>query len=459
MFRWVRWRHLMSLRGQVFIEAPWAGGAVLFVCVVIAMLLANLPVTKVYYHHLLETDLSLLVHSPDGVINWLFPRGMTVEKFVNDGLMVVFFFAVGLEIKREVVCGQLSTFRRAILPVLAAAGGMLAPALIFLGFNHGTAAANGWGIPTATDIAFAIGVLSMLGDRVPASLKIFLTALAVADDLGAVLVIALFYGGHVQIVCLLLALVVMLGVYLMNRMGEKRMFAYLIPAVVVWGLFYYSGIHSTISGVAMALLIPMEPRYSREYFAHKMRWLNSRVLRAATHEDFPNEEQRFYLRRIHDLSSNSVGMSYRLEHALAPYVAFLVMPIFALANAGVEISSVEYLDIFHRSAEAGSVGMGVFFGLLVGKPLGIFLASWGAVRAGLAELPEGTSWRMLLAVACLGGIGFTMSLFVDSLAFDDPSLVDRGKISILMGSVAAAVVGSLLIVLFSKGEKSLQKTN
>ena len=459
MFRWVRWRHLMSLRGQVFIEAPWAGGAVLFVCVVIAMLLANLPVTKVYYHHLLETDLSLLVHTPDGVINWLFPRGMTVEKFVNDGLMVVFFFAVGLEIKREVVCGQLSTFRRAILPVLAAAGGMLAPALIFLGFNHGTAAANGWGIPTATDIAFAIGVLSMLGDRVPASLKIFLTALAVADDLGAVLVIALFYGGHVQIVCLLLALVVMLGVYLMNRMGEKRMFAYLIPAVVVWGLFYYSGIHSTISGVAMALLIPMEPRYSREYFAHKMRWLNSRVLRAATHEDFPNEEQRFYLRRIHDLSSNSVGMSYRLEHALAPYVAFLVMPIFALANAGVEISSVEYLDIFHRSAEAGSVGMGVFFGLLVGKPLGIFLASWGAVRAGLAELPEGTSWRMLLAVACLGGIGFTMSLFVDSLAFDDPSLVDRGKISILMGSVAAAVVGSLLIVLFSKGEKSIQKTN
>ena len=202
MFRWVRRRHLMGLRGQVILEAPWAGGAVLFVCVVIAMLLANLPATKLYYHHLLQTDLSLLVRSPDGVIDWLFPRGMTVEKFVNDGLMVVFFFAVGLEIKREVVCGQLSTFRRAILPVLAAAGGMLAPALIFLAFNHGTAAANGWGIPTATDIAFAVGVLSMLGDRVPASLKIFLTALAVADDLGAVLVIALFYGGHVQIVCL-----------------------------------------------------------------------------------------------------------------------------------------------------------------------------------------------------------------------------------------------------------------
>ena len=400
MYRWVRQRHMMGLRGRNFLEAPWAGGVVLLVCVIAAMLLANLPATKLYYHHLLETDLSLMVHSPDGVIDWIFPRGMTVEKFINDGLMVIFFFA-------------------------------------------------GWGIPTATDIAFAIGILSMLGDRVPVSLKIFLTALAVADDLGAILVIALFYGGKVQITCLLVALVIMLGVYFMKQMGEKRMFSYLVPAFVVWGLFYYSGVHSTISGVAMALLIPMEPRYSKEYFAHKMRWLNALMLRAASHEDFPNEEQRFYLRRMHDLSSNSVGMSYRLEHGLAPYVTFLIMPVFALANAGVEITSLEYLNIFHYSPEIGSIGMGVFFGLVLGKPLGIFLASWGAVRTGLAELPEGATWRMLLAVACLGGIGFTMSLFVDSLAFTDPDLVDRGKIAILMGSLAAAVVGCLLILIFS----------
>ena len=425
MYRWVRQRHMMGLRGRNFLEAPWAGGVVLLVCVIAAMLLANLPATKLYYHHLLETDLSLMVRSPDGVIDWIFPRGMTVEKFINDGLMVIFFFAVGLEIKREIVCGQLSSARRAILPVLAAAGGMLVPAIFFTAFNHGTMAANGWGIPTATDIAFAIGILSMLGNRVPVSLKIFLTALAIADDLGAILVIALFYGGKVQIGCLLVALVIMLGVYFMKQMGEKRMFSYLVPAFVVWGLFYYSGVHSTISGVAMALLIPMEPRYSKEYFAHKMRWLNALMLRAASHEDFPNEEQRFYLRRMHDLSANSVGMSYRLEHGLAPYVTFLIMPVFALANAGVD------------------------FGLVLGKPLGIFLASWGAVKTGLAELPEGATWRMLLAVACLGGIGFTMSLFVDSLAFTDPDLVDRGKIAILMGSLAAAVVGCLLILAFS----------
>lgn len=451
MYRWVRQRHMMGIRGRSFLEAPWAGGMVLLVCVIIAMLLANLPATKIYYYHLLETDLSLMVHSPDGVIDWIFPRGMTVETFINDGLMVIFFFAVGLEIKREIVCGQLSSTRRAILPVLAAAGGMLVPAIVFTVFNHGTMAANGWGIPTATDIAFAIGILSMLGNRVPVSLKIFLTALAIADDLGAILVIALFYGGKVQIDCLLVALVIMLGVYFMKQMGEKRMISYLVPAFLVWGLFYYSGVHSTISGVAMALLIPMEPRYSKEYFVHKMRWLKERLIGVESlGGDFPNEEHRFYLRQMRRLSSDSVGMSYRLEHGLAPYVTFLIMPIFALANAGVEISSLEYLNIFHYSPEIGSIGMGVFFGLVVGKPLGIFLASWGAVKSGLAELPEGSTWRMLLGVACLGGIGFTMSLFVDSLAYTDPDLVDRGKIAILMGSMAAAVVGCLLILVFSK---------
>lgn len=453
MYRWVRNRHMIGLKGRNFLEAPWAGGVILLVCVIIAMLLANLPATKIYYHHLLETDLSLIIHSPDGVIDWMFPREMTVEKFVNDGLMVIFFFAIGLEIKREIVCGQLSSMRKAILPVLAAAGGMLAPAIIFTLFNHGTAAANGWGIPTATDIAFAIGILSMLGNRVPVSLKIFLTALAVADDLGAILVIALFYGGKVQIECLLIALVIMLGVYFMKQMGEKRVFSYVLPAIVVWGLFYYSGVHSTISGVAMALLIPMEPRYSKEYYVHKMRWLKTLMLKANTEEPFPNELQRFYLRRMHDLTANSVGMSYRLEHALSPYVTFLIMPIFALANAGVEIGSLEYLNIFHYSPEIGSVGMGVFFGLLIGKPLGIFLASWGAVRSGLAEMPQGATWPMLLAVACLGGIGFTMSLFVDSLAYTDVDLIDRGKIAILMGSTAAAILGSVLILLLSRNRQ------
>lgn len=452
MYSWVRLRHVGGLRVRGLLEAPWAGGMMLLVCVVLAMLLANLPATSLYYHQFLHTDLSLTVHSPQGVIDWVFPRGMTVEKFINDGLMVIFFFSVGLEIKREIVCGQLSSMRRAILPVVAAAGGMLVPALVFTFFNHGTPAANGWGIPTATDIAFAIGILSMLGDRVPVSLKIFLTALAIADDLGAIVVIALFYGGKIQFVCLLLALLVMCGVWFLNRMGEKRMALYLVPAFVVWGLFYYSGIHSTLSGVAMALVIPMRPRYSKEYFVHKMNWIREllRKVEWMPGEEFPNEGQRYCLRQIKRLSTDSVAMSDRLEEALNPYVTFIIMPIFALANAGVVITSSEYFNIFQTSPATGAVGMGVFFGLLVGKPLGIFFASWIAVKSRLAVMPEGATWRMLFAVACLGGIGFTMSLFVDSLAYTEPGLIDRGKIAILMGSTAAAVLGSVLIFLFAK---------
>ncbi len=448
-YGWVRRRHQLGLRGRRFMEAPWAGGVVLLVCVGIAMLLANLPLTAEYYHHLLQTDLSLAVHSPDGVIDWVYPRGMTVEKLINDGLMVIFFFSVGLEIKREIISGQLSTLRKAILPVLGAAGGMAAPALIYLLFNHGGVAANGWGIPTATDIAFAIGILSMLGRRVPVSLKVFLTALAIADDLGAILVIAFFYGEKVRLGFLLLAVAIMLFVYWMKRLGETRLMYYLVPAVIVWSLFYYSGVHSTISGVAMAMLIPDRPRYGRAYFVRKMRSLRTVLLMSeASGDEFPNSEQRYYMRQMRHVAANSVGLSHRLEHALSPYVTFLIMPIFALANAGVPVS-VEYLDIFAASPDAGAVGLGVFFGLLVGKPLGIFLASWGAVKSGLATMPEGASWRMLLAVACLGGIGFTMSLFVDSLAFTNLELVDRGKIAILMGSTAAAILGSLLILLFS----------
>ena len=448
-YGWVRRRHQLGLRGRRFMEAPWAGGVVLLVCVGIAMLLANLPLTAEYYHHLLQTDLSLAVHSPDGVIDWTYPRGMTVEKLINDGLLVIFFFSVGLEIKREIISGQLSTLRKAILPVLGAAGGMAAPALIYLLFNHGGVAANGWGIPTATDIAFAIGILSMLGRRVPVSLKVFLTALAIADDLGAILVIAFFYGEKVRLGFLLLAVAIMLFVYWMKRLGETRLMYYLVPAVIVWSLFYYSGVHSTISGVAMAMLIPDRPRYGRAYFVRKMRSLRTVLFMSeASGDEFPNSEQRYYMRQMRHVAANSVGLSHRLEHALSPYVTFLIMPIFALANAGVPVS-VEYLDIFAASPDAGAVGLGVFFGLLVGKPLGIFLASWGAVKSGLATMPEGASWRMLLAVACLGGIGFTMSLFVDSLAFTNLELVDRGKIAILMGSTAAAILGSLLILLFS----------
>ena len=451
-FGFVKRRHILSQQGASFLQAPWAGGIVLIVCVIIAMLLANLPATSEIYHHLLHMELGLYV---DGE---LFPRGMNIEKIVNDGLMFVFFFTVGLEIRREISDGELSTPKKAILPVVAAMGGMIVPALIYAAFNAGTDVANGWGIPMATDIAFAIGIMSLLGNRVPLSLKVFLTALAVADDLGAILVIALFYGETPNLLLLGIAVLIMIGIYIMRRLGEFRMIAYLIPACVVWILFYYSGVHATISGVAMAMLIPTKPRYSRSYFLHKADIIERGLkdVDSIENENEAEEQRLYYLRRMTQISNGSQGMSHRVEHMLMPYVNFVIMPIFALANAGVYISSAQYFNIFEYSAELGSIGMGIFFGLVVGKPLGISLFSWLAVKLGIADKPAGASWLMLLAVACLGGIGFTMSIFVDNLAFDKAThqaFIDMGKIAILIASTVAALLGTLLISLESKREE------
>lgn len=441
--------HVMSQRGHNFLQAPWAGGIVLVVCVIIAMLLANLPATADFYHKMLHMEFGLWI---DGE---LFPESMTVEKFVNDALMVIFFFTVGLEIRREMSHGQLSTPKKAILPIVAALGGMLCPALIYSCFNLGTESISGWGIPTATDIAFAIGIMSILGNRVPISLKVFLTALAVADDLGAILVIALFYGQTPNLLLLGIAILIMVGIYFMRRMGEYRVAAYLIPACVVWILFYYSGVHATISGVAMAMLIPTTPRYSRSYYLHKADIIERGIKNADSIEDEneAQEERTYYFNRMKQISNGAESMSHRVEHLLMPYVNFLIMPIFALANAGVHIDSVEYFNIFEYSTELGSIGMGIFFGLVLGKPLGITLFSFLAVKFGIAECPAGATWKMLFAVACLGGIGFTMSIFVDNLAFDPAvhmDLINKGKISILLSSAIAAVVGSLLIIILNK---------
>ncbi|MFI3269793.1 MAG: Na+/H+ antiporter NhaA [Rikenellaceae bacterium] len=453
-FSWAR-RHLsMTEHARDFITKPWSGGVVLLVCVIIAMALANMEWSAHIYHQILTTDISVMIHTLDNSVNLLFPQDMNVEKLVNDGLMVLFFFVVGLEIKREVLHGELSSPRKAILPILAALGGMLVPAFIYMFVNHGMAVEQGWGIPMATDIAFAIGILSMLGDRVPTSLKIFLTALAIADDLGAIIVIAIFYGGSVDLFALFLAFVIMAFIAFMNRMGERSMISYMIPAVVVWTLFYYSGVHATMSGVVMALLIPTKARFNKAYFLRQADELEHRIVTAA-YEKGETGEEHFYdhLREMKRLTRGTVPMSAQLEHALAPYITFIVMPIFAIVNGGVAISS-EHLDIFNFVSGVGSIGLGIFFGLVVGKPVGIFIMSYLAIKLKLATMPSKATWAMLFAVACLGGIGFTMSIFVDTLAFKSVSMdfVNQGKIAILAGSLAAALLGVALIMLFSKRE-------
>lgn len=461
IYTWTKGVRNLDLRRRAFIKQPWAQGVILLTCVIIAMLLANLPFTRDVYHNILETNVSIFFKSPDGS-GIFFPRGMTVESFINDILMTVFFFSVGLEIRREMKVGELSSVKKALLPVIAAFGGVVMPALIFSGINHGTAAASGWGIPTATDIAFAVGILSILGDRVPVSLKVFLTALAIADDLIAILVVALFYGGKINFLLLGIAVVLVAFVVLLNKLGEKRMWCYLVPAFVIWSLFYYAGIHSTMSGVVMAFLVPMAPRFPEAYFFRKEKQYLRRIKEyfgiASTSDGFPNGPQRHCLRRLSVISRGSMGMSYRLEHALEPWVNFLIMPVFALANAGVVIPDLSYFNVFNFNAAMGSVGMGIFLGLLIGKPLGISLASFLAIKLHAGEMPAGASWKMLIAVACLGGIGFTMSIFVDTLSFSGQSpevmahLRDMGKVAVLMGSLCAGILGSILINIVHKVE-------
>ncbi len=463
IYAWTKGFRNFEQRNKRFQKQPWAQGVILLACVVIAMLLANLPFTKHFYHDLLHTSISIGVQSPSG-FGFHFPMDMTVEKLINDVIMVVFFFVVGLEIRHEMAYGELSSPKKALMPIIAACGGVLVPALIFAFVNKGTAAASGWGIPTATDIAFAIGILSILGNKVPVSLKVFLTALAIVDDLIAILVVAIFYGGSINLVLLGIAIAVILVTLFIREVGDKHPAFFFAMSVIVWILFYYAGIHATMAGVVMAFLVPIKARYTKAYYYHKRDNLRRRLEEYEAIPDacgFPNGPQRHILRRLSKTSNDCIPMTYRLEHAWSPWVNFLIMPIFALANAGVEIPDLSYFNVFKFDPALGGVSMGVFLGLVLGKPIGITLASFIAVKAKFGAMPDKANWKMLFAVACLGGIGFTMSIFVDTLSFGDQTpeimgqLRNMGKVAVLLASLTAGIVGSILINIFSKfGKKS-----
>lgn len=425
-------------RGRHFIGAPWAGGVILLLFVAIALVMANSASTHELYHSILTTPLSFYIGEGGRV--WGFE--LDIERFINDGLMVIFFFVVGLEIKREIVVGRLSSMRQAMLPVAAALGGMVVPAAIYAAFNAGGDFAAGWGIPMATDIAFAIAVLSLMGNRVPVSLKVFLTALAIVDDLGAILVIAIFYTYKINWVCLAFIAVLMLVLWWLRKRGVTRVFPYLVVAVAVWFLFYESGIHATISGVVMAMLIPSKPLLSKKMYLYRENQLleEFRFHDREGVEVLQNEAQHHALLKLKRTATDAIGMSQRMEHLLHLWVTFLIMPIFALGNAGVEIQ-LSALNPFTTT-----LGTGIFLGLVVGKPVGIFAASWLAVKCRLAVLPRDVRWMPLIGVVCMGGIGFTMSIFIDTLAFaGSPAIVASAKISILVASAFAAALGFVVI--------------
>jgi NhaA family Na+:H+ antiporter len=383
-----------------FLHDEAAGGILLIAAAILAMIAANWPP--------IASDYAAMLHHATGPT--LSPQlgPMTVHLWINDGLMTLFFLLVGLEIKREFVDGRLASADRRRLPFIAAAAGMVAPALVFLAVAGAEPGLRpGWAIPAATDIAFAIGVLALLGSRAPPALKLLLTTVAIVDDMGAVAIIALVYTSAIDVVALTIAGAALVVLYVMNRRGVMLLWPYLLVGAVLWLFVLRSGVHATIAGVLVATLIP--------------------------------------IRRSPGAPDDAASPLHRLEHALHPWIAFGVVPLFGFANAGVPLAGATLATL------AEPLVLGIALGLFIGKQLGIFTAIWGADRLGIARAPVGVSWLQLYGMTLIAGIGFTMSLFIGGLAFDDPALIERVKIGVLAGSVASALAG--IAVLLAAGKK------
>ena len=410
-----------------FLKVESASGVVLLICTVVALVIANSPWGGAFADF-------WKIHLRVSLGPWELDESLF--HWVNDGLMMIFFFVVGLEIKRELVAGELRDRKKAALPVMAALGGMVVPAAIYLLLRSGQPGQAGWGIPMATDIAFVVGFLALLGPRVPFGLKILLLALAIADDIGAVLVIACFYSTNISFAALGLAALGFGLIYFFNRIGVRRVPVYVVVGAAIWLAFLKSGIHPTVAGVLLGLLTPASA------------WVGDRalvdILTDAFHQfrgEKDGQVEHYHkpmLRRLETASREAISPLERLETALHPWVAFGIMPIFALANAGVVVET---------AAIGHPVALAVAAGLVLGKPLGIVLFSWLAVRVGLARLPIGVNWKVMLGAGCLAGIGFTMSMFIAGLALDG-ELLDAGKIGTLIGSTLSAALGCMLLLAF-----------
>jgi Na+:H+ antiporter, NhaA family len=413
---------------QDFANKQASGGILLIIAAAVALIWANSPWGESYIA-LWHTKLSV------GVGDFSITKDLT--HWINDGLMAVFFLVVGLEIKREVLVGELSSVGNAVLPVAAAFGGAVVPALIYLAINAGTEGSAGWGIPMATDIAFALGILALLGERAPTALKVFVTALAIVDDIVAVLVIALFYTSEISWGALGGGAVFLAALIVANLLGVGRTLLYAVLGVGLWLCFLLSGVHATIAGILLALTIPATSFINPQAFLKRSRYILDRFEQAGEKGEnvLSNEERQAALHALNHAAYKLEPPMHELEHNLHPWVVFAIMPLFALANAGVPLGGgvVEALT--------SPVALGIVAGLVVGKQLGITLFVWLAVRSGLSELPEGIGWRHVYGVGWLAGIGFTMSLLISDLAFSDASLIEDAKIGIECASLIAGVVG------------------
>jgi Na+:H+ antiporter, NhaA family len=421
-----------------FASLQAAGGILILLVTVIALWWVNSGYADLY-ERLLE--LHLLVG----------PKGYQFDKplhfWINEGLMTVFFFVVGLEIKREILVGELASFRKAALPLIAALGGMIVPASIFFLFNPTGPAAKGWGIPMATDIAFTLGALTVLGTRIPRSLSVFLAALAIVDDLGAVLVIALFYTAHISIFYLEVALLTVAILVVINILGYRHPLPYIFFGCLVWLTMSMSGVHSTVAGILVAMTIPARSRIDTDKFLGEAKEVLESFACAGNcgPSIFANSEHQEAVRTLGNLCKKVEPPLLRIEHALNPWVVFVVVPIFALANAGV---SLELSRLSHILTSP--LSLGIILGLVLGKQIGIFTSAWIAVKSGLADMPAGASVYHLLGGSILCGMGFTMSLFIADLAFEKTEILDTAKVGILAGSLISLIMGMAVLYAISR---------
>ncbi len=413
---------------QQFIHSETASGIVLMSVTVLALIIANSPLAGPYDD---------ILHAYITVSAGPFTLSETVLHWINDGLMAIFFFLVGLELKREALVGELSNLRQAILPFFAAVGGAIAPAALYILLNASDAGSSGWGIPMATDIAFALGVLALLGDRVPWTLKVFLTAVAVIDDLLAVLVIAMFYSGGINLVALGVGIGVLLLLGLLNLLGIRATLVYIVLGLIVWVAFLQSGIHATIAGVLVAMTVPARRRIDEVGFLQRVRHLAALFegREATSARMLIDERQQTAVLELEDACEAVQAPLQKLEHQLHTWVAFGIVPLFALANAGVRLSPAGI------SGPGLWVVLGIVLGLVLGKPLGLVGLSWLMVRTGMATLPEGVRWAHMVGVGCLAGVGFTMSLFIAALGFGESPLLEAAKLGILAASLIAGLLG------------------
>ena len=409
---------------QDFAQKQSSGGILLILATAVALIWANSPWGE-GYADLWHTKLTV------GIGDFSISKDLT--HWINDGLMAVLFLVVGLEIKREVLVGELSSARIAALPVAAAVGGVVVPAAIYLTINAGTEGSAGWGIPMATDIAFALGILALLGERAPVALKVFLTALAIVDDIVAVLVIAFFYTSEISWGALGVGAAFLAALVVANLIGVGRTLVYAVLGIGLWLCFLLSGVHATIAGVLLALTVPAISFINPGAFLDRGRYILDRFERAGEKGEnvLSNEERQAALHALNHAAYELEPPLHELEHTLHPWVVFAIMPLFALANAGVPLGGGI------ADALTSPVALGILAGLVVGKQLGITLFAWLAVRSGISELPGGINWRHVYGVGWLAGIGFTMSLFITDLAFSEGSLVDAAKLGILVASVIA----------------------